>query len=96
MDMEEMDKGLCLEDRDTEEMIDRDMMDIVLGIVILLGRDQIPEADRTPEAEKDSGKIDRGHQTQLQISRDVLDVSAKLVNKLERLWSRNWRAKTRM
>ena len=56
--MDEEEKDRYLEDRDMEEMIDHDMMDIVLGIVVLLGEDQIPEADRIPEAEKDSGEID--------------------------------------
>ena len=76
-------------------MIDRGMMDIVMGIVTLLGGDQIPEADLTPEAEKDSREIDCGHQTELQTSRCVLDVNVIPVNRLERLWSRSWMAKSR-
>ena len=79
MDEEERDR--YLEDQDMEEMIDRDMMDIVQGIGILHGEDQIPEVDQIPEAEMDSGEIDRGHQTGIQTSRGVLDVSALLVNK---------------
>ena len=74
-----------------EEMIDRGMVDIV----ILPGGDQTPEEDRIPEIEKDFGEIDRGHQTELQTSRDVLDVNVIPVNRLERLWSRSWMAKLR-
>ena len=80
MDKEE--KDLCLEDRrGMEAMIDRDMMDIVLGIVIRLGGDQIPEAGRSLEEEMDFGEIDRGHQIELQISRSALDANVKLVSR---------------
>ena len=85
--MDEEEKDRYLEDRrDMEEMIDRSMVDIV----ILLGGDQTPEEDRIPEAEKDSGEIDRGHQTEFKISRDMFDVNVIPVSRLERLWLRSW------
>ena len=94
--MDEEEKDRYLEDRrDMEEMIDRDMMDIVRGIGIRLGYDWIPEADQILEEEMDSGEIDRGHQTGIQISRGALDANVILVSKLERLWSRSWMAKSR-
>ena len=81
MDVVEMDRDRYLEDRDMEEMIDRGMMDIGLGIVISLGEGRILEVDRSPEAEKGSDEIDRERQTGLQTSLGALDVNARLVSR---------------
>ena len=80
--MEEEENGRYLEDRrDMEVVKGRDMTDIGLGIVILPGGDQTPEADRSLEEEMDFGEIDRGHRTGLQISRGALDVNVMLVSR---------------
>ena len=66
------------------------MMDIGLVIGIRLG------GDRIGEEEKDSDEIDRERQAGLQISQGALDVNARLVNRLGKLWSRSWMARLRM
>ena len=82
MDETETGRDRHLGDRDMVDMfqIDRDMVAINLGIVIRLG------GDRIPEAEKDLDVIDRERQTGLQTLQGVLGASARLVSKLERLW----------
>ena len=80
--MEEEEKDRYLEDRrDMEVVKGRDMTDIVLGIVILPGGDQTPEADQSLEEEMDFREIDREHQIELQISRSALDANVKLVSR---------------
>ena len=80
------------EDRDMVDMflIDQHMVVISLEIVVHLGGDQILDEERSLDA------IDREHRTKLQTLRDILGVDARLVNRSERLWSRNWMAKSRM
>ena len=82
--MEEEETGRYLEGRrDMEAVEGRDMMDIVLGIVIMIlpGGDQTPEADRSLEEEMDFGEIDHGHQARLRNFCGALDADVMLVSR---------------
>ena len=77
--MEEEESDLCPEE-DMEVVTDQDMI-VPLFVILPLFGDLTPEADQSLEEETDFVGIDRGHQTGLQISRNVLDISVKLAKR---------------
>ena len=77
--MEEEESDLCPEE-DMEVVTDQDMI-VPLFVILPLFGDLTPEVDQSLEEETDFVGIDRGHQTGLQISLNVLDVDVKLVER---------------
>ena len=77
--MEEEESDLCHE-ADMKVVTDQDMI-VPLFVILPLFGDLTPKVDKILEEEKDFVRIDRGLQTGLQISRDVLDGNVKLAKR---------------